>query len=78
MKDIQKLKKEAKEVEKAIEEFCNLVDQMEPVSEYSPYYNLHVRLKKIVKDYREGPTTTRCEHSGIEWDKDGKVGGVNP
>jgi hypothetical protein len=22
--------------------------------------------------------TTRCEHSGIEWDKDGKVVGVNP
>ncbi len=59
--------------------FCELIRAfctMEP-EEGTPLHKFKDDLLAAADIYQSSKTT-RCEHSGIEWDKDGKVVGVNP
>jgi hypothetical protein len=68
-----------RELEQAIEEFCKEIDSFSKhlLTIGTPLHKFQQELINAAEIYRQGETT-QCEHSGIEWDKDGKVVGVNP
>lgn len=68
--------------EKVFEEMCKIIDELAELTltPGTPVYDCQQSLVASVRRYRKDKAsqTTICEHSGLEWDANGKLIGVNP
>lgn len=69
-------------LEEIIEEVCVATDEFakKELTPGTPIYTFQQSMILNVKNYRQAKQTrtTICEHSGVEWNSNGKVVGVNP
>lgn len=70
------------ELENMVEEMCKIIDGMAELelTPGTPIHDCQQSLIAGVRRYRKDKEsqTTICEHSGLEWDSNGKLIGVNP
>lgn len=69
-----------KSLDEMADDLCNIVISMGTVTltPGTPLHNFQQSMLKIVKRYREDEENenTTCEHSGIAFNKDGKLLGI--